>query len=389
MAAVVLLMLLQFITGPDLHAADTNSEKTSNVQPGFALENVELSQLITDVMKATGRKFVVDPSVRGKITIFSSKPLDQKRLYGVFLQALRINGFSLVEQGDVSGIQSARNIQRGNTPVSKSLPDLADERMVNHVFTLRNLDAENINKTLRILPSRDGEMTPLIDQRSLLVADFTGNLHRIGTLLKVLDSKSFDLKPAPERAPPAWVAGDAPSAVSFNFVDADIIAMLKTLSSWLNRPLIIDPSVRGKVNIVQPGPISPLEAVRSALIALAQNGYTVVDQGEFLKVVASRNAQRDALEVVTELPDIRDERQFNYVVPLKHVSADAVMKSMQILPSRDGEMSLVSGTNVLIFSDYTSNLHRIDKLLKEIDVPGAKTQPAAKKSSKAGTPGTL
>lgn len=102
--------------------------------------------------------------------------------------------------------------------------------------------------------------------------------------------------------------------------------------------MVIDPGVRGKINILAPQPVTTEEAFNLLASALAQNGFSYSLQGDTMYIASARNLQRNFREVVTELPPMKPERMVTWIVTLKHALAEDVNKSMRILPTKDGEI---------------------------------------------------
>ena len=72
------------------------------------LKDADITALINTVAEVTGRNFVVDPRVKGKVTVISSQPMDHSELYEVFLSILDVHGFAAIPAGQVTSI--GRNI---------------------------------------------------------------------------------------------------------------------------------------------------------------------------------------------------------------------------------------------------------------------------------------
>lgn len=167
--------------------------------------------------------------------------------------------------------------------------------------------------------------------------------------------------------------GMAAEMIDFNFNNGELSTVIEKYSKATGQRFAVDPQVRGKTTILNPSPISRDEAYNFLSLALARNGFAIVrqpgnaQQQEVLEVVSSRNAQRSGIEVVTQLPDPRPERMITYVRALKNAKAGDVNKEVRILSSKDGEMVPNARTNELIFTDWVSNLYRIEKVLAQID----------------------
>lgn len=157
---------------------------------------------------------------------------------------------------------------------------------------------------------------------------------------------------------------------SFDYPNADIVEVTKAISELTGKNFIIDPNVRGKINIIAPTKITVAEAYKAFLSALAINAFAVVPQGSFLKIRPTRNAQRDNIETYTGeyYPDF--DQMITRIIHLKHISADEVSKNLRILPSKDGELTPYPQTNSLILTDFGGNVNRVMKIIEKLDRPG-------------------
>ncbi len=165
-----------------------------------------------------------------------------------------------------------------------------------------------------------------------------------------------------------------PDLVEANFPNAEVTDVVKAISQLTNKNFIIDPGVRGKITIIAPSKVTVAEAYKAFLAALAVNGFTVVPYGKFLKVKASRNAQRDAIETYTGAYAPTSDIYITRIIHLKHISAEEVNKRLRVLPSKDGEMTPYEPTNSLLITDYGANVERMVKIINELDRPGFEEQ---------------
>lgn len=167
----------------------------------FSFENAELSKIVSVYAKVSGQRFVIDPSFRGKATILLPGPVSIEDAFSLMSTALASNQFAISERGDTMVIMSARNVQRSLIPTTSQLPPLNPEKMIMMIFQLKHVSAEEMNRRLRILPSKDGEITPFEQSNKLLVTDWVSNVHRIAKVIAELDQpKSNDYKRPPESA---------------------------------------------------------------------------------------------------------------------------------------------------------------------------------------------
>ncbi len=151
--------------------------------------NEDITKIIEIYSKASGQKFVVDANVRGKVSIFLPEAVSVEEAFNQLSSALAINGYAISKQGDTMIIKSARNIQRDLIEVSTEKPPLKPERMYTWIYTAQNLPVGSINRDLRILTSKDGEMSINVNTNQLIMTDWVSNLIRVGEILKEVDRK--------------------------------------------------------------------------------------------------------------------------------------------------------------------------------------------------------
>lgn len=163
----------------------TTSAAEKSMKMNF--KNEDLSKIIEVYSKASGQKFVVDSAVQGKVSIFLPEPVSIEEAFNQLSSALALNSYAISKQGDTMVVKSARNIQRDLIEVSTERPTLKPERMYTWVYSLKNTPADDIMKELRILPSKDGELTMHARNNQLIFTDWASNLNRIADILKEID----------------------------------------------------------------------------------------------------------------------------------------------------------------------------------------------------------
>jgi type II secretory pathway component GspD/PulD (secretin) len=197
------------LTGQVAHAADapvaTSAPAASEMKYKFFAQDGELASLIATYAKISGRKFIVDPAVRGKVGIYLPGDVTVEEAYNILVESLAINGFTVIEQGDTIVIKSARNAQRDMIPTYTKLPPPKPNRMVTMIFVPKYISVDDVNKRLRILPSKDGEMTPFEPSNMLIVSDFAANINRMAEIINQIDvpaNAKWKQKPGPKELAP-------------------------------------------------------------------------------------------------------------------------------------------------------------------------------------------
>ena len=113
------------------------------------LKDADISALISTVAEVTDRNFIVDPRVKGKVTVISSRPMDSEEVYQVFLSILKVHGFAAVPSGEVIKIVPDVNAKQDGIPTaSDSAPGRGDQ-MVTRVVQVDNVAAAQLVPILR------------------------------------------------------------------------------------------------------------------------------------------------------------------------------------------------------------------------------------------------
>lgn len=149
--------------------------------------NEELTKIIEMYSKASGQKFIVDPSVRGKISIYLPEAVSVEEAFNQLSSALAINGYAISKQGDTMIIQTARSIQRDLIEVSSERPSLKPQRMYTWIYNVKHMPAYTVNRDLRILPSKDGEMAVNLSANQIIITDWVSNLNRVAEIMNEID----------------------------------------------------------------------------------------------------------------------------------------------------------------------------------------------------------
>jgi general secretion pathway protein D len=176
----------------DAQIEDITSENYPDLIESFDYPNAEVTDVIKAISQLTGKNFIIDPGVRGKISIIAPTQISVAEAYKAFLSALAINGFTVVPSGKFLKVKSARNAQRDSieTYSGKYYPNA--DVMITRIVHLKHTSADAINKNLRILPSKDGEMTPYEPTNSLIISDYGSNVERIMKIINEIDRPGFE-----------------------------------------------------------------------------------------------------------------------------------------------------------------------------------------------------
>lgn len=152
------------------------------------LRDADIRAFIQDASKVTGRTFVIDQRVTGKVSVVTDRPLSRSEYFEVFLSTLRANGLIAVPIGGGSyRIQPADGA--ATQPGRIGSRGAAGNAFVTEIFRLHGADAGAMIETVRPLISREGSVSANKGANSLVVADYADNIRRIRSLLDRLDAQ--------------------------------------------------------------------------------------------------------------------------------------------------------------------------------------------------------
>lgn len=172
---------------------------------------------------------------------------------------------------------------------------------------------------------------------------------------------------------PAQAAETGSSAsgenISLNFVNAEIGAVIQAISKISGRNFIIDPRVKGTLNIVTARPVARHLTYSILLSALRLQGYAAVEGDGVTKIVPEADAKLHAVPVGKGKGAGGGDRLTTQVFNLKHESASQLVPVIRPLVSPNNTVTAYPGNNSLVVTDYAENIGRIAQIVESIDVP--------------------
>jgi general secretion pathway protein D len=167
---------------------------SSTPGPAFAqytlnVRDADIRAFIQDAARITGRTFVIDGRVNGKVSVVTDRPLSRSEYFEIFLATLRSNG--LVAVPGPNGSYRVQPIDGAAAqPGRIGSGGAAQNQFVTEIIRLRHIDAVAAVETLRPLVSAQGSLTANRNANSLVVADFADNIRRIRALASSIDRDS-------------------------------------------------------------------------------------------------------------------------------------------------------------------------------------------------------
>lgn len=161
----------------------------SQNKTNFHFVNEDISKVLEVYTAISSQKMIIDSTVRGRITILNPVEIGVDEAFNQLSEALAVNGFGIVRNGDIMTVKNARSVQRDNIETSSALPNAKPQRMATWVVTLKNTSAEDLAKDLRLFTSSYGEMSLVRRTNQLVITDWTSNLQRVAVMIKEVDIK--------------------------------------------------------------------------------------------------------------------------------------------------------------------------------------------------------
>jgi len=149
-------------------------------------QNVELVDMIGTISELTGKNFIYDESVRGKVSIVSPRPVSVDEAYRLFSTVLKVKGFTIVPSGKVNKIVSVRKAKEENLPIGngKNL----GEQFITRLIELKNLDATVVADTiLRPLMPKTSHVVAHAPTNTVVITDSAANIRRLSQIVSELD----------------------------------------------------------------------------------------------------------------------------------------------------------------------------------------------------------
>jgi general secretion pathway protein D len=163
------------------------------------------------------------------------------------------------------------------------------------------------------------------------------------------------------------VAARSRGSVTVNFVNADIEAVTRAFAAIVERPIVVDPRVKGTITVYSEQPQSVRDAFQSYQSALRGLGFSVVESGGLLKVVPEAEAKLQTGTVSVGAVGTRGDQVITQIFNLRFENPNNLVAILRPLISANNTINANPGNNSLVITDYADNLQRIAKIIAALD----------------------
>jgi general secretion pathway protein D len=227
--------------------------------------DADIQSVLKTVGQHTGKNFILDPRVQGKVNIVSDKPVSKDMLYQILLSALRVQGYAAVEDGQFVKIVPEAEAKTSAGPTGDVATRTSGDRIVTQVFMLQNESAVQLVPVLRPLVTANNFIAAYPNNNAIVITDYASNVARIQRIIESIDrpassevqvlrlqnASAIDMAQMlktviPETAAPANAPGTAPkvaiavdtrtNSLLVRADNATLMARVKTLVLGLDTP---------------------------------------------------------------------------------------------------------------------------------------------------------
>ena len=177
-----------------IHAQTAIGTGTSSVRPGepvtLNFANAEIEAVARTMATITGRNVVVDPRVKGQLTLITERAVTPAAAFQQFLAALRLQGFTVVESAGLYKVvpEADAKLQGGSVSVSRGgAPGPGGGQIVTQIFKLNYENAANLVPVLRPLISPNNTINVNPGSNALVITDYADNLQRLARIVAAMD----------------------------------------------------------------------------------------------------------------------------------------------------------------------------------------------------------
>ena len=179
------IALLLTLTFAYMAQADQNSDVSTGAS--LNLKNADIHSLIETVALATGKNFIVDPRVQGKVTVISSSTVSADEIYEVFLSILDVHGFIAAPSGSSIKIVPKINARVSGSVTEVSNKKLAEDEIVTQVMAVKHVPAVQIVPVIRPLLPQEAHLSAYLPTNMLILSDTARNAKRVWDMVRRID----------------------------------------------------------------------------------------------------------------------------------------------------------------------------------------------------------
>ena len=333
-ALTTLLLLSMAVLPTQLPMAEDAGQETWQM----ATKGANIQEFVAQVARITGKTFIVDPKLKGQVTVISDTPLGKDGVYALFLSVLRLQNYTAVPSGDVIRIQQSATGKQ--TPGVLGRPEAAaPEELMTEVIAVQNTASDELLKLLRPLIPQYGHIGSVTNPNVVIISDHADNILRLKKLIREID-----------------------------VADEDEVVMVPLQEAWVgNVAAILEKVAPDQIGTAAKGP------TKVQVIANERNNSLVL-RGKPRPIA-------EVMKIIDKLDRPATTTDSTQVVLLSHADAENISKILTSVVGQSSKANKEANQDVTIAADTTLNaivvkadpgtMSEILSLLEKLDTPRA------------------
>ena len=289
-------------------------------------DDVDIKKVTQDIAQFSKKTIILDPRVKGKVTIYSNADLDRNQIWDVYLRTIQVNGFSAISEDGFVRVVPENEATRDDNVTNFS----SDGDYQTSVIPLRNRSAEKILPMLKPITGRQSHLSSIASINSILIVDRASNVKRINDLINDLDKNN---------------------SANISIIKLDNLSAIEAVRILDKLKAQNNPTISQFVAI----PFNPSNSV-----IISANAFVTSNIVETLETLDGDVKSNDSIDVI-------------YLKYAKSADIAGILNSISggFVPEADGAKTVITHhekTNSLIVSSAESNLVTIRNIISQLDI---------------------
>ena len=289
-------------------------------------DDVDIKKVTQDIAQFSKKTIILDPRVKGKVTIYSNADLNRNQIWDVYLRTIQVNGFSAISEDGFVRVVPENEATRDDNITNFS----SDGDYQTSVIPLRNRSAEKILPMLKPITGRQSHLSSIASINSILIVDRASNVKRINDLINDLDKNN---------------------SANISIIKLDNLSAIEAVRILDKLKAQNNPTISQFVAI----PFNPSNSV-----IISANAFVTSNIVETLETLDGDVKSNDSIDVI-------------YLKYAKSADIAGILNSISggFVPEADGAKTVITHhekTNSLIVSSAESNLVTIRNIISQLDI---------------------
>ena len=289
-------------------------------------DDVDIKKVTQDIAQFSKKTIILDPRVKGKVTIYSNADLNRNQIWDVYLRTIQVNGFSAISEDGFVRVVPENEATRDDNVTNFS----SDGDYQTSVIPLRNRSAEKILPMLKPITGRQSHLSSIASINSILIVDRASNVKRINDLINDLDKNN---------------------SANISIIKLDNLSAIEAVRILDKLKAQNNPTISQFVAI----PFNPSNSV-----IISANAFVTSNIVETLETLDGDVKSNDSIDVI-------------YLKYAKSADIAGILNSISggFVPEADGVKTVITHhekTNSLIVSSAESNLVTIRNIISQLDI---------------------